>query len=97
MAAEAAHTSGSPLDRRRRFPCHRRGRGSAQFGGHIEQFAKPTFERLRRTRHAAQYFDPSAPPIGVADAEWALEKGSGAVAGVKKLLAVDPPDRFNLD
>jgi len=31
---------------------------SAQFAGHIEQFAKPTFERLRRTRHAAQYFDP---------------------------------------
>lgn len=70
---------------------------SAQFAGHIEQFAKPTFERLRRTRHAAQYFDPSAPPLGVADAEWALEKSSGAVAGVRGLLAVDPPDRFNLD
>ena len=50
---------------------------SAQFGGHIDHFAKPTFERLRRTRHSAQYFDPSAPPLGVADAEWALEKGSG--------------------
>jgi len=24
---------------------------------------KPTFERLRRARHSAQYFDPSAPPL----------------------------------
>ena len=70
---------------------------SAQFGGHIDQFAKPTFERLRRTRHAAQYFDPSAPPLGVADAEWALEKSSGAVAGVRALLAGDPPGRFVQD
>jgi hypothetical protein len=33
---------------------------SAQFGAAIEAFAKPTFERFRRTRHTAQYFDPSA-------------------------------------
>lgn len=70
---------------------------SAQFGRHVEQFAKPTFERLRRTRHSAQYFDPSSPPLGVADAEWALEKSSGAVAGVRELLTVDPPGRFVLD
>lgn len=70
---------------------------SAQFVGHVEQFAKPTFERLRRTRHSAQYFDPSASPLAVADAEWALEKSSGAVAGVRALLAVDPPGRFVLD
>src|SRR5215472_16799766 len=35
---------------------------SAQFGAEIPAFTKPTFERLRRARHAAQYFDPSAAP-----------------------------------
>ena len=40
---------------------------SAQFGDGIPAFAKPTFERLRRTRHTAQYFDPSAAPISSAD------------------------------
>lgn len=34
---------------------------SAQFAGLVSQFAKPTFERLRRGRRAAQYFDPDAP------------------------------------
>jgi hypothetical protein len=29
---------------------------SAQFASDIRAFAKPTFERLRRTRHSAQYF-----------------------------------------
>ena len=36
---------------------------SAQFGAEIPAFTKPTFERLRRARHAAQYFDPSAAPL----------------------------------
>ena len=36
---------------------------SAQFGAEISAFTKPTFERLRRARHSAQYFDPSAPPL----------------------------------
>jgi len=31
---------------------------SAQFAAGIPAFAKPTFERLRRTRNTAQYFDP---------------------------------------
>jgi hypothetical protein len=33
---------------------------SAQFAAEISAFVKPTFERFRRTRHSAQYFDPSA-------------------------------------
>jgi uncharacterized protein (DUF1330 family) len=30
---------------------------SAQFAADIPAFAEPTFERLRRIRHSAQYFD----------------------------------------
>ena len=60
----------------------------------IPAFAKPTFERLRRTRHAAQYFDPSAPPIIKADASWAIGKATEALSGVKMLLAGSPPGRF---
>jgi len=67
---------------------------SAQFAAHIPAFAKPTFERLRRTRHSAQYFDPSAPPITKADASWAIGKATAALSGVRKLLAGSPPGRF---
>jgi hypothetical protein len=41
---------------------------SAQFAADIPAFAKPTFERFRRTRHSAQYFDPAAAPITESDA-----------------------------
>lgn len=68
---------------------------SAQFAAGIPAFAKPTFERLRRTRHTAQYFDPSAAPITKADAAWAISKATGALAGVKALLAGSPPGRFS--
>lgn len=67
---------------------------SAQFAADIPAFAKPTFERLRRTRHTAQYFDPSAAPITEADASWAIGKAKAAVSYVKALLAESPPDRF---
>ena len=67
---------------------------SAQFAADIAAFAKPTFERLRRTRHTAQYFDPSAAPITEADASWAIGRARAAVSGVKVLLAESPPDRF---
>ena len=70
---------------------------SAQFAGEIGDFAKPIFERLRRARHAAQYFDPSAPPIEVADARWAVEKSRGAVEGAAALLADNPPGLFEPD
>lgn len=68
---------------------------SAQFGRDILVFTKPTFERLRRTRHAAQYFDPAAAPITKADASWAIEKATAALSGVNALLAASPPERFS--
>jgi hypothetical protein len=67
---------------------------SAQFAAQIPALAKPTFERLRRTRHTAQYFDPSAAPITKADAKWAIEKATAALAGTTILLSDTPPDRF---
>jgi hypothetical protein len=68
---------------------------SAQFGADIPAFAKTTFERLRRTRHSAQYFDPAAAPITKQDASWAIEKAKAATSGVKALLAMSPPERFS--
>jgi hypothetical protein len=67
---------------------------STQFAADIPAFAKPTFERFRRTRHSAQYFDPSAAPITTSDASWAIEKATAALSGVKTLLAASPPERF---
>jgi hypothetical protein len=67
---------------------------SAQFAAEIPAFAKPIFERLRRTRHTAQYFDPSSAPISRADAEWAIEKAKAALSGTKALLSATPPERF---
>src|ERR1039458_6614796 len=67
---------------------------SAQFRAEIPAFAKPTFERLRRARHSAQYFDPSAPPLTASDAAWAIEKAKEALAGVKALMTASPPERF---
>ena len=69
----------------------------AQFAGEIRAFAKPTFERFRRTRHIAQYFDPSAPPIEQDDARWALRISQEAVDGVTELLASSPPGVFSTD
>jgi hypothetical protein len=70
---------------------------SAQFAADIPAFAKPTFERFRRTRHSARYFDPDAAPITQADASWAIEKATAALSGAKALLAVSPPGRFVTD
>jgi hypothetical protein len=67
---------------------------SAQFAAEIPAFAKSIFERLRRTRHTAQYFDPSAAPITKPDAEWAIEKATGALAGAKTVLSATPPERY---
>jgi uncharacterized protein (UPF0332 family) len=67
---------------------------SSQFATDIPAFAKPTFERLRRTRHTAQYFDPTAAPITEPDAEWAIDKATAALAGAKNLLSAIPPERF---
>lgn len=67
---------------------------SAQFATEIPAFAKPTFERFRRTRHSAQYFDPDAAPITRADAAWAIEKATAALSWVRVLLTESPLDRF---
>lgn len=55
----------------------------------------PTFERFRRTRHSAQYFDPDAVPITEADATWAIEKATSSLEEAKSLLAKSPPGRFS--
>src|SRR5580658_9254133 len=68
---------------------------SAQFGAEIPAFVKPTFERFRRARHSAQYFDPSAAPLTASDTSWAIETAREALAEVKVLLAASPPDRFS--
>ena len=67
---------------------------SAQFAEAVPAFAKPTFERFRRTRHSAQYFDPEAAPITREDASWAIEKASAALAGVRAVLKDSRPGRF---
>ena len=67
---------------------------SAQFARVIPGFSKPTFERLRRTRHAAQYFDPSSAEISPDDAAWALATARAVVEAVERLLTTEPPDRF---
>lgn len=67
---------------------------SAQFADAIAAFAKPTFERLRRTRHAAQYFDPTAPPIEAADAQWAIETSRRALDGARAVLGSAALDIF---
>jgi hypothetical protein len=73
---------------------------SAQFAVDIPAFAKPAFakpafERFRRTRHSAQYFDPDAAPISNADAAWAIEKATAALAGVRRLLLLPNPERLD--
>ena len=67
---------------------------SAQFAAEIPAFGKATFDRFRRTRHSAQYFDPLAAPITRADASWAIGKATAAVAGTRRLLRKAPPGRF---
>ncbi len=69
---------------------------SAQFAGRIAGYAKARFERFRKTRHTAQYFDPSAPSLDRADAEWALGVSRAAVDGAAELLRSESLDRFEL-
>jgi uncharacterized protein (UPF0332 family) len=67
---------------------------SAQFAGRIAEYAKATFERFRKTRHTAQYFDPSAAPLERADAEWAIEVSRAAVDAASALLRSESIERF---
>ena len=68
---------------------------SGQYSMLVRGFAKPTFERLRRTRHAAQSFDPSSAEISSDDAAWALATARAVVDAVEQLLAIDPPELFS--
>jgi HEPN domain len=67
---------------------------SAQFAADIPAFAKPTFERLRRTRHSVQYFDVSAPPVTSSDTRWAIDKAAEAISGVNALQSSNVLERF---
>ena len=67
---------------------------SAQYSRQIPRLAKPTFERLRRTRHSAQYFDPSGAEISADDSAWALSTARTVVEAVGGLLSDHPPDLF---
>ena len=67
---------------------------SAQSAERIRGFAKPTFERLRRTRHSAQYFDPAAGEISDDDLPWALATAESVVAAVALVVEHDPPELF---
>jgi hypothetical protein len=67
---------------------------SSQFAAEIPAFAKPTFEQLRRTRHSVQYFDPHAAPVTKSDAQWAIDKATEALSGVRALLSMQVLDRF---
>lgn len=58
---------------------------SSQFETEIAVFAKPTFERFRRTRHSAQYPDPEAPEVTGEDAEWAIATARSALDGVRRI------------
>ncbi len=49
----------------------------------------------RRTRHAAQYFDPSSAEVSADDSAWALSMARIVVDAVERLLAADPPDLFS--
>lgn len=69
---------------------------SAQFADRIAGYGRATFERFRKTRHTAQYFDPSAPPLVRADAEWALGISRAAVDGAAEMLRSESLDRFDL-
>ncbi len=70
---------------------------SAQFADSVSEFAKPTFERLRRKRHAAQYYDDTVPPPTSDDARWAISVAKAAVDRSKQIGAADALGPFNPD
>ena len=58
---------------------------SAQFASAVKAFAKPTFERFRRMRHSAQYYDPDGPAITHDDAAWAISTAQSAMEGTRRI------------
>ncbi len=57
---------------------------SALCGSTIPTFRKTRFERFRRTRHTAQYFDPDGPDITDDDARWAIRTAASALYGTRE-------------
>ncbi|MBC8365569.1 MAG: HEPN domain-containing protein [Actinobacteria bacterium] len=68
---------------------------AAQFADEIPAFAKPTFDRFRRSRHAAQYFDPGAPDLTSDDATWALVTAASAIDVTRRVSRESPPPVFD--
>jgi hypothetical protein len=68
---------------------------SAQFATDIPAFAKPTFERLRCTRHSAQYFDPLRRRSRNRTLLGRSRRRRQRFQGVKALLSTTPPERFS--
>lgn len=67
---------------------------SSQFAQMIPEYAKVTYERFRRTRHSAQYFDPDAPDVTAADADWAIEVAGRAIAGARGIVEAGELESF---
>ena len=68
---------------------------AAQFRDAVPALALPTFERLRGTRHSAEYFAPGRPSVTDDDASWALTKAAEALAGAKSLIEAGGLDVFD--
>lgn len=60
---------------------------SSQFVSEIDAFDKPTFERFRQMRNAAQYPDHEAPELDESDARWATGLADDAVSGVQRFTS----------
>ena len=59
----------------------------AAVGSEVDVFAGAAAERFRTGRHEAEYFDPDHPAVKTeADARWAIEKATGAIAAVTAAL-----------
>ena len=68
---------------------------SNQFASEISALAKPIFERFRRMRHSAQYFDPDAPEITADDAVWAMGVARSALQGTRRIIGSGGLSRFD--
>lgn len=59
---------------------------SAQFGDATPEFRRVIFDRLRRTRHAIQYFDPTATETTIDDAAWGSATATSAIDAAGTIL-----------
>ncbi len=59
------------------------------------EFKPPgSFERFRRMRHSAQYFDPDGPAITHDDAAWAISTAQSATEGTLRISGSGGLSRF---